>query len=325
MKMRIEKPSFPLNAPFVITGYTFTNTDTVLVTLEEGGFVGRGEATGVYYSDETADSMAAQLNAVSDQVMSGLSHESSIALLPSGGARNALDCAFWDLKAKTLGKSIWNILNLQPKLLSSVATIGIGEPQTMAETAKKFSKYSNLKIKLSADDPIARLEAIRGARPDANLIIDVNQGWTFAELQEYIPHAERLGLSMIEQPLPRGADGELEGFKSSVPLGADESCLDASEYEGAARRYDVINIKLDKCGGLTEALDIVKLAQRDNKGLMIGNMTGSSLAMAPAYVVGQFCQFVDIDGPLFLKQDIKDALEFGDGGVVSLPTAALWG
>lgn len=140
-----------------------------------------------------------------------------------------------------------------------------------------------------------------------------------------MPVAAKLGVAMIEQPLVRGMDEMLEGYRSRVPLGADESCLDSSEYATAARRYDVINIKLDKCGGLTEALKIVKLAERDGKGLMVGNMTGSSLSMAPAYVIGQFCQFVDIDGPLFLKEDIEYALDYGDGGMVSIPSASLWG
>ena len=195
----------------------------------------------------------------------------------------------------------------------------------MAAKARNYEKYPNLKVKLSADQPIERLEAIRAARPDANLIVDVNQGWSFEELKEYTPHCKKLGLAMIEQPLERGKDDMLEGYKSDVPLGADESCLDSNEYEQNARRYDVINIKLDKCGGLTDALKIVKMAQRDNKGLMVGNMTGSSLGMAPSYVVGQFCQFVDIDGPLFLEQDIENALDYADGGIASLPTPALWG
>ena len=195
----------------------------------------------------------------------------------------------------------------------------------MAAKALEYSKYPNLKVKLSADQPIERLEAIRAARPDANLIVDVNQGWSFEELKEYTPHCKRLGLAMIEQPLVRGKDEMLEEYTSDVPLGADESCLDSAEYEQNARRYDVINIKLDKCGGLTDALKIVHMAQRDNKGLMVGNMTGSSLSMAPSYVVGQLCQFVDIDGPLFLEQDIEHALEYADGGIASIPTPELWG
>ncbi len=325
MNIKIERRSFPLKEPFAITGYVFTTSDTIWVTLEDEGSIGRGESIGIYYKNDTADSIAAQLEAISGQVKAGITRDQVQTLLPIGGARNALDCALWDLEAKRSGTSIWNMLKITPRPLSSVATIGISSPEVMAEAANQFAQYPHLKIKLSGDDPIARLEAIRAARPDAKLIIDVNQGWTFDELKEYTPACEKLGIAMIEQPLPRGGDEELDGYKSSVPLGADESCLDVSEYETAARRYDVINIKLDKCGGLTEGLKIVELAKRDGKGLMVGNMTGSSLAMAPSYVVGQYCQFIDIDGPLFLQQDIENALHYGDGGIVSVPDPALWG
>ncbi len=325
MKMTIERKIFPLTAPFVITGYVFKETKAIWVKLEEDGFVGRGEAIGVYYTNETADSMVAQLESVAGAIEAGISLNDVQGLLPSGGARNALDCALWDLEAKKSNTSVWDRLGISAKPLVSVATIGIESPQAMALAARNFAQYPNLKIKLSGDDPIARLEAIRVARPEAKLIVDVNQGWSFGELKEYIPAAQRLNIAMIEQPLPRGGDHELDGFKSPVPLGADESCLDLADYETVSKRYDVINIKLDKCGGLSEGLEIVKCAERDGKGLMVGNMTGSSLSMAPAYVIGQFCQFVDIDGPLFLKQDIDDALSYVHGGIVSVPTPALWG
>ncbi|MBL4802049.1 MAG: dipeptide epimerase [Emcibacter sp.] len=324
-KITIEKHSFPFKQPFAITGYTFTASDTVRVIIEEDGYVGRGEAIGIYYENESMDSIADQLKAVIHSSKADITRELAQEILPSGGALNGLDCALWDLAAKCADKSIWELLKITPKPLSSVATIGIADPEVMGEAAIKFAQYTNLKIKLSHDEPIARLEAVRAARPDATLIVDVNQGWTFEELKEYTPAAKRLGIAMIEQPLPRGGDEALEGYTSPVPLGADESCLDTSEYKTAARRYDVINIKLDKCGGLTEALKIVELAKRDGKGLMVGNMCGSSLSMAPSYVIGQFCQFVDIDGPLLLEQDIENALHYGDGGVVSIPSPELWG
>lgn len=325
IKIKIEKHSFPFKTPFTITGHTFTASDTVRVVVEDGGYVGRGEAIGVYYKNETVDSMVTQLEEALNKSKVRISRESAQTLLPSGGALNALDCALWDLTVKSMRQSIWKLLKITPKPLSSVATIGIGNPKIMGETATKLAQYSNLKIKLSNDDPMTCLEEIRGARPDATLIADVNQGWTFEELKEYTPYAKRLGIAMIEQPLPRGSDEELEGYKSPVLLGADESCLDTSEYEIASRRYDVINIKLDKCGGLTEGLRIVNLAKREGKKLMIGNMCGSSLSMAPSYVIGQFCQFIDIDGPLLLKQDIENALHYGDGGMVTVPTPELWG
>ncbi|WP_417317778.1 dipeptide epimerase [Emcibacter sp.] len=325
MKLSIEKISFPMKMPFEITGHVFDGIDTVRVTLEDKGVIGRGEGVGVYYTNDFADGIMAQLEEVAGHIEAGVIRAEVQDLLPPGGARNALDCALWDLEAKKAGKTIWQLLGMEPRKLTSVCTVGIDTPEQMGEQAKNLSAYPNLKIKLSGDDPIVRLEAIRKARPDATLIIDVNQGWSFEELKEYIPHTGRLGIDMIEQPLKRGEDEELEGFVSEVPLGADESCLSLEEYETARKRYDVINIKLDKCGGLTEGLKIVKRAQEDGKGLMVGNMVGTSLSMAPAYVVGQFCRFVDIDGPYFLKQDIEHGLEYGNGGVVSIPAAKLWG
>ncbi|MCC3859688.1 dipeptide epimerase [Pseudemcibacter aquimaris] len=323
MLIDIKTHQFPLKYPFVITGYTFNTADTIRVTLEQDGVKGHGESLGIYYEDETPESMTKQIE---DIIFDNITHEQVNEFLPRGGARNAIDCAFWDLKCKLAGKSIFDLLNINPiKPLSTVATVGIDTPENMAARAAEYSKYPNLKIKLSGDAPIERLEAIRAARPDATLITDVNQGWTFEELKEYIPHCKKLGLAMIEQPLARGKDEELEGFKSEVPLGADESCLDSSEYEVNARRYDVINIKLDKCGGLTDALEIIRLANRDGKGLMVGNMTGSSLSMAPSFVVGQHCDFIDLDGPLFLKDDVENGLEYAEGGIVSTPTPALWG
>lgn len=325
MRMTLERGNYPLARPFSITGYVFNATDTVQVTLTSGEFSGRGEGIGVYYNNDTIDGMVAQLESVREAVESGLCRKEVQNLLPPGGALNALDCAFWDLEAKRAGVSIWQLLDITPKPLHTVCTIGIDTPSMMADLARTYSRYPNLKIKLSEDRPIERLEAIRAARPDATLIIDVNQGWSFDELREYAPAAQRLGVAMIEQPLARGADDCLEDFRSPVPLGADESCLHAGEYAAVAPRYDVINIKLDKCGGLTQGLYLAELARADSKALMVGNMTGTSLSMAPAFVIGQFCRFVDIDGPLLLASDIENGLTYGEGGVVDAPAPCLWG
>ncbi|GHF28958.1 dipeptide epimerase [Kordiimonas sediminis] len=325
MKITIEKRAFPLAQPFIITGYQFDDVDTVWVTLEDGGFTGRGEGVGIYYAGENSDTMYAQLEAIVPEIEKGLTFDKVQALLPHGGARNALDCALWDLQSKKSGKSIWQMTGITPREVTTVATVGIASPEKMAADALAFAQYPNLKIKLSGDDPIRRITAIRQARPDAKLVIDVNQGWNFAELQDYIPEMAKLGVAMIEQPLPRGMDEELVGFTSPVPLGGDESCLTLEEYDQFADRYDIINIKLDKCGGLTEALAIARKAQAEKKGLMVGNMTGTSLSMAPAYVIAQFCDFVDIDGPILLSQDIDNALTYKEGGIVSIPTPDLWG
>lgn len=317
--------TLPLERPFAITGHTFVNLEAVVVTITKDGHVGRGEGDGVYYLGETQASMLQELEAVRREVEAGITREELQELMPAGGARNALDCALWDLEAKTSGERIWKLLGMQPKTLNTVATVGMGTPSEMAARALEFSNYPNLKIKLDGQDPIGRLEAIRAARPDAKLVIDVNQGWEYEELIDYLPELERLRVAMIEQPLRRAGDERLAELDSPIPIGADESCLTLEEYHQVKNRYQVINIKLDKSGGLTEALRIVEAAKQDGKALMVGNMTGSSLSMAPAYVIGQFCRFVDIDGPLLLDKDIEHGLQYLDAGVVGLPSEDLWG
>jgi L-Ala-D/L-Glu epimerase len=325
VKMTVETVRRPLAAPFVITGYTFTHLDALWVTLEHDGAAGRGEGVGMYYLGETPETMTLELESVRDAVESGAGRIDIQSLLPRGGARNALDCAYWDLECKTAGQTIWQALDITPEPLVTVATVGMGTPEEMAAKARAFAAYPKLKVKLDGQQPLERLSAIRSARPEATLVIDVNQGWSMTELATYTPELANLGVAMIEQPLPRGLDAELEGYASPIPLGADESCLDLSEYEEAASRYDVINIKLDKCGGLTEALAIAERARGEGKDLMVGNMTGTSLSMAPSHVIGQFCRFVDIDGPLLLASDIEGGLDYLPGGLVSAPEPQLWG
>ena len=325
MEMLVEKKNFPLHSPFVITGYTFTELEAVWVTLTDREHRGRGEACGVYYLGETQESMMAQLEQVRTAVESGANRLDIQELLPPGGARNALDCAYWDLECKSTEQSIWQLLGIAPHELTTVATIGIGTPDEMATRALELSDFAHLKVKLDDHLPSERLRAVRNARPDAQLVIDVNQGWSRSSLEEYLPNLEKLGVSMVEQPLPRDDDMSLKGIESPIPIGADESLMNLAEYAEVAPFYDVINIKLDKCGGLTEALEIVKRAQQDGRKIMVGNMTGTSLSMAPSYVVGQFCEFVDIDGPLLLERDIDQGLEYFDVGRVSLPSPRLWG
>jgi L-alanine-DL-glutamate epimerase-like enolase superfamily enzyme len=325
MEMLVEKKNFPLHSPFVITGYTFTELEAVWVTLIDGVHRGRGEACGIYYLGDTQDSMIAQLEQVCCAVESGATRLDIQELLPPGGARNALDCAYWDLECKVSGKTIWQLLGITPHELTTVATIGIGTPEEMAARALELSDFTQIKVKLDDHMPIERLRAIRKARPDAELVIDVNQGWSRGSLEEYLPELLELGVAMVEQPLPRGDDTLLRGIESPIPIGADESLMNLAEYDEVAPFYDLINIKLDKCGGLTEALEIVKRAERDGKRIMVGNMTGTSLSMAPRYVIGQFCEFVDIDGPVLLEKDIEDSLDYGEGGVVLIPNGTLWG
>jgi L-Ala-D/L-Glu epimerase len=325
LSLRLEPIRRPLRTPFSITGHTFTHLDALWVHVESGGFSGRGEGVGMYYFGETPDTMAAQLEAVRGAVEEGATRGDLLELLPPGGARNALDCALWDLECKKSGVSIFELLGLEPSPLVTVATVGIGTPEAMAQEARHFADYPHLKIKLDGNAPLERLQAIRDARPDATLVIDVNQGWSLENLDTFLPTLQDMSVAMIEQPLPRGLDRQLEGLDSPIPIGADESLVHLGEYDGVAGFYDVINIKLDKCGGLTEALLIAERAEADGKDLMVGNMTGSSLSMAPSHVIGQRCRFVDIDGPLLLAEDITPGLHYRPGGFVDPPTPDVWG
>ncbi len=312
-----------LKVPFAITGYTFTTVTLLYVTVTENGSIGRGEAAGIYYFDETGDSMLADVETVREAIERGVSRDELQQLLRPCGARNALDCALWDLEAKRNHTTIWNLTGIEPHLTRSVMTIGIGTPEEMAAAAKSL-QTDRIKVKLDAETPVKRISAIREARPDADIIVDVNQGWTFDQLADLVDKFADLGVAMIEQPLPRGADEALQGFRSPVPLCADESCLGVDEFELAAERYQVINIKLDKTGGLTEALELARLAQSKGLELMVGNMMGTSLGMAPGFVIAQLCRFVDLDGALFLTADRDNAMSY-EQGIISAPRHELWG
>jgi L-alanine-DL-glutamate epimerase-like enolase superfamily enzyme len=321
--MTFSAETWELRTPFTITGRTFTDVDLLYVSISESGSTGRGEGAGVYYLDETRTSMLAAVASVRAAIEAGADRRQLRGLLPPGGARNALDCALWDLEAKQKNTTIWELTGIEPGLTRSALTIGIGTPENMAETARTLDT-SLIKVKLDAEIPLERISAVRAARPDGEIIVDVNQGWTFEQLAALAPKFEQLGIAMIEQPLPRGGDEALEGFVSPIPLCADESCRCVGEFEQAARRYQVINIKLDKAGGLTEALELARLVQARGMDLMVGNMMGTSLAMAPGFVVAQLCRFVDLDGALFLKKDRPNPMTYKHG-VVSVPRAELWG
>jgi L-Ala-D/L-Glu epimerase len=322
-KVASSGESWEFRYPFVITGHTFMNVDLLYLTISEEGSTGRGEAAGAYFMDETGASMMADIASVQDAIEAGADRQQLRELLPPGGARNAVDCALWDLEAKQKNSSIWDLTGIRPGPTRTVLTIGIGSPEQMAATARTLDSPL-LKVKLDADIPLERVSAVRAARPRSEIIVDVNQGWTFAQLVDLAPRLKELGVAMIEQPLPRGGDEALEGFSSPVPLCADESCRCISEFEQAARRYQMINIKLDKSGGLTEALELAALARARGIDLMVGNMTGTSLAMAPGYVVAQLCRFVDLDGAMFLKKDRDHPMSYKNG-LVSPPSRELWG
>ena len=325
MKLSVHLEEWELTQPFRISGHEWINARSIVVQLSEDGFLGRGEAQGVFYLGETAESIFEQVHAVASDLRGGISREDLQDLLPAGGARNAVDCALWDLECKKAGKTIWQLTGIDPKPVTTVFTIGLEPtPEEMAAKAAAAANAPVLKIKLSADRPYERLAAIRAARPDARIVVDANQGWNFELLQEVIPRCVDLDLGMIEQPLPRGGDAQLEGFESPITLAADESCLDRGELAVAANRYGMINIKLDKTGGLTEALMLAREARALGCKLMVGNMVGTSMSMAPAFVVAQLCDFVDIDGPLLLKYDHPGGLVY-ENGIVSGLDPAFWG
>jgi L-alanine-DL-glutamate epimerase-like enolase superfamily enzyme len=310
--------------PFRITGCTFEAFDCVVAELAGGGNVGRGEALGVYYTDDQLPAVFAQLENVRAEIQGGIDREGLQRLLQPGGARHCIDMALWDLESRLAGRSVWALAGTAATPVETVYTIGIErEPEAMAEKAAQ-APHPLLKVKLDGDRPVERIEAIRKRRPDARLTVDANQGWSFEQLKEVAAPMRKLGVSFIEQPLPRGEDAALDGYKAPLPLCADESCLHLGELEEASRRYQMINIKLDKCGGLTEGLALARAARAKNLGLMVGCMGGTSLSMAPAHVLAQFCDFADLDSPLLLKNDRLGGFDYQSGQVTVGP-GFCWG
>ena len=325
MKLSVHIERWPTVRPFRISGKTWDHFESVVVELERDGAIGRGEALGVYYLDETPEKLLAQISQKSEWIKNDITRSRVQYLLPPGGARNAVDCALWDLEAKSEGSSVWHISGVKPKTLETVFTIGIEEtPQEMAVKAAAASAYGLLKIKLDGSRPAERLEAIRRSRRDARIVVDANQGWSFNQLVQLAPLCASLGVQMIEQPLRRGNDAELDHYDSPVPLCADESCLHLDELELASSRYQWINIKLDKTGGLTHALALAEAARGLGLQIMVGSMGGSSLAIAPAFVVGCLADLVDIDGPLMQQFDRLPGLDY-KGGSVSPFKPDVWG
>ena len=324
-RVSIQLESWPSIIPFRISSNVWDDFPCIVCEIEENGFVGRGEALGVYNNGESPESIAAEINAVAEEIAAGIDRRQLLDLLPPGGARCAVDSALWDLEAQMTGRNAWETAGVSPEPIETVFTIGLEKtPEEMAAKAVAAAELSLFKVKLGNDRPVERIAAIREARPDARLVIDANQGWNFSELQVFAPALHELGVLMIEQPLPRGKDQELAGYESPAPLCADESCLHIGELNAAANRYQMINIKLDKCGGLTHGLELARAAIDMQLGLMVGCMGGTSLSMAPSHVLAQLCDFVDIDGPLLIKKDREGGLVY-DRGIVTLPKKPFWG
>ena len=315
----------PMRAPFHITGYTFTGFDALVVTLRDGGCVGRGEAQGVYYKHDNPPAMLAQVEALRERVEHGISRGELLDCLPPGGARNALDAALWDLESSRRGVPAWQLAGIDPPhALRTTFTIGADDPPRMAEHARGFTEAHALKLKLTDDEFNAeRVRAVRAARPDVWIMVDANQGFTRGSLASLLPTLQQCRVSLIEQPFPIGQESWLDGMARPIPIAADESVQDHTDLARLAGRVDTINIKLDKCGGLTEALSMASQARAMGFGLMVGNMSGSSLAMAPAFVLGQQCAVVDLDGPLYLREDCSPGAIYRDGTIWC--PGELWG
>jgi L-alanine-DL-glutamate epimerase-like enolase superfamily enzyme len=317
--------SWQAATPFRIAGREKHEFRATVCTLAENGFIGRGQAVGVAYQGETAESINAQLEGIRDQLVAGATRADLLQLLPPGGARCAADAALWDLESQSRQCSVWGLAGTRPAPVTTAYTIGLEDtPAKMAAKAAARPELQLLKVKLDQHQPAERLRAIRSARPDAQLLVDANQAWDIDTLERLLPVLEEVRVLFVEQPLPRNEDDQLEGLELPIPLCADESCLHLGELERAARRYQLINIKLDKCGGLTHGLELARAAKALGLGLMVGCMGHNSLSMAPGHVLAQFCDFADLDGPLLLKNDIIGGLEY-QGAMITLPPRRFWG
>ncbi len=324
IELRYAREVWPLAEPLRISFASIEAVDVLVATLHDGAHTGRGEGIGVFYRGDNAELGAAELDRAGAQFAAGVAYDKVFASLSSYAARNALDCAAWDLRCKQTGRTIWELTEIAPGPIETFSTISLDAPENMAASAKARPGV-RLKLKIDASDPVGQVEAVRRVRPEAILIADANQAFSFEQLQEVAPALARLDLRLLEQPLPAGADEALEGYKSAVPLGADESCFDVSELDVAAQRYDVINVKLDKTGGLTDALWLERESRRRGLKTMVGCMAGTSLSMAPGFVVARAgVSFVDLDGPVLLREDRAGGATYA-GEIVTPPTASFWG
>lgn len=317
----IQRDSFPLAEVFTISRGSRTVAEVLTVSVTRAGVTGRGECVPYARYGETLDSVAAQVSGLPQ----GITREDLQAALPPGAARNAVDCALWDLAAKQAGRRVWDLAGLAaPGPEVTAFTLSLDEPEKMRAQAEKHQARPILKIKLGTPDDMPRLEAVRAGAPKSRIIIDANEGWSAEVYAELAPHLLRLGVDLVEQPLPAAADDALLGMERPVPVCADESCHDRASLAGLHGKYDIVNIKLDKTGGLTEALALRDAARAAGFGVMVGCMVGSSLAMAPATLVAQGAAFTDLDGPLLLAEDRDHPLNFDAAGVHP-PEPALWG
>lgn len=317
---RCRLESHWLRAPFRIARGERTHIDVVVVAIEQDGVVARGEGTPTARYGETPDSVLAQLEAGCKAVAAGADRDAVQHLLPPGSARNALDCALWSLEARLAG----TVSSSPAPSLVSARTISIDTPEAMGRAARAVADARLIKVKLGADDPATRLRAVRANAPDAALIVDANEGWSLATLAAMQPVLVETGVRLLEQPLPAGEDPILVGFDAQVPLCADESCHIAADVARLRGLYDFVNIKLDKTGGLTEALRLLDAARTAGMGVMVGCMLGTSLGLAPAMRIAALADYADLDGPWWLREDRPGGMGFAPDGGVSHPSPDVW-
>jgi L-alanine-DL-glutamate epimerase-like enolase superfamily enzyme len=319
--IEVVRDVFPLAQVFRISRGARTEAEVLTVSVKRDGITGRGECVPYARYGESLESVEAEIRSIPADI----SRADLQQALPAGAARNAVDCALWDLEAKQAGKRVWELAGLPAPLPEITAyTLSLDTPEAMEAQAAKNAFRPLLKIKLGTPDDMPRLEAVRRGAPQSRIIVDANEGWSAEVYADLAPHLLRLGVDLVEQPLPAGDDAALIGMERPIPVCADESCHDRASLADLAGKYDVVNIKLDKTGGLTEALALRDAALAAGYKVMVGCMVGSSLAMAPAQLVAQGAMVTDLDGPLLLAQDRAHGLKF-DGAGVHPPEAALWG
>ncbi len=321
MQILVTRDIFKLAQVFTISRGSRTEAQVLTVKITDGFYAGLGECVPYARYNETLDSVTAEIEGLPAR----FDRQSLYDLLPAGAARNAVDCALWDIEAKKAGKRVWQLAGLpEPKPEVTAFTLSLDSPEKMQAQAAENAFRPLLKIKLGTPDDMPRLEAVRAGAPKSSIIVDANEGWSAEVYADLAPHLVRLGVELVEQPLPASEDDALLGMTRPVPVCADESCHDRSSLPNLKGKYDVVNIKLDKTGGLTEALKLRDAALAEGYKVMVGCMVGSSLAMAPATLVAQGALVTDLDGPLLLAEDRAQPLKFDEAGVHP-PEPGLWG
>jgi L-alanine-DL-glutamate epimerase-like enolase superfamily enzyme len=325
LSLAVRSENWPIAGSFSISRGAKTEAQVVVVELSDGRHKGYGECVPYARYDETVKGVIEALGRIGNKLALGLDRDALQQAMPAGAARNALDCAFWDLEAKRAGKPAYALAGLpEPHALITAYTISLGTPETMAEAARTAASRKLLKIKLGAAGDAARIAAVRKAAPAAELIVDANEGWTTENLDANLAACADAGVTLVEQPLPADDDEALASIKRPIAVCADESVHDRLSLAALVGRYDAVNIKLDKAGGLTEALTMADEARRLGFDIMVGSMVATSLAMAPAVLLAQRARVVDLDGPLLLAKDRANGLRY-EGSLVHPPTPALWG